>query len=123
MLGFVLEIIGRIILSILAVYTFSLIWWLPLVIAPIFWQIWDKALALALGRISRIFRPLLKRIADGITLIFGLAYIVFSTVSFGMNMGHWYWWVIGAIIGIVVEQFLGLLWPIRWHFEKIEGNL
>ena len=76
-----------------------------------------------MGRRSRIANPVAKLVADAITWILWLGYIGYSIVSFGLNLGHWYGWVIGVVVGLVVAQFLGFIWPHRWHLEKVEGNL
>ena len=113
------ELIGRIILINLAIFSFLGEWWLPLIVAPLFWQVWD----IATGRQSRILDAVPKLIADGFTWILWICYIIYSVVSFGLNIGHWYGWAIGIVIGLVVGQFLGLLWPHRWHLERMDGNL
>ncbi|HIJ73936.1 MAG TPA: hypothetical protein HPP83_07530 [Candidatus Hydrogenedentes bacterium] len=116
---FIQELIGRILLIVFAVLSVDKRWWLPIVVAPLFWQLWD----LTAGRRSRINHPIFKLIADGITWIVWLAYIAYSIFGFGLNIGHWYGWVLGVVIGLVVAQFLGLLWPYRWHLEGIESTL
>ncbi len=116
---FIEELSGRALLIVFTVLSASKQWWMPLVVAPVLWQFWD----LTAGRRSRIGQRLMKLIADGITWLVWLSYIIYSTVSFGLNLGHWYGWLIGIAIGLVVAQFLGLLWPHRWHLERVEGNL
>ena len=113
------ELTGRIILIVLAVGSSLARWWLPILVAPLFWQGWD----IATRRGSRILDPVPKLIADSLTWILWLGYMIYSIVSFGLNIGHWYGWGIGIVVGLVVAQFLGLLWPHRWHLEKVEDDL
>jgi len=47
----------------------------------------------------------------------------YAVVSMGRNIGHWYGWVLGFVVAIGIAQLLGLLWPHRWHLERIEGRL
>lgn len=117
--SFIKEIIGRFIVVALVVWSFFFMWWIPLIIAPLFWQIWDSLF----GRHSRIYNPVLKLIADAITYVIWLSYIAYSIIFFGRNVGHWYVWLIGVILGIFIAQILGLLWPNRWHSERVERNL
>jgi hypothetical protein len=117
--SFAKELIGRVILIALVLGSYLLKWWIPLIVGPLFWQIWNTVT----GRRSRIPHPVLKLIADAITWILWLSYIVYSIVSFGLNIGHWYGWLIGVVVGFVVAQILGLLWPKRWHLEQVDGNL
>ncbi len=116
---FIKEVVGRAILIAVSIITFSIKWWIPLILAPLFWQIWDTAF----GRRSRILSTVIKLTADAITWILWLSYIVYAIISFGLNVGHWYGWLIGLIIGLVVAQFLGLIWPHRWHLERVDDNL
>ena len=117
--SFAKELTGRVILIALVIGSLFLKWWVPLIVAPLCWQVWDTVV----GRRSRIVHPVLKLIADGITWALWLGYIVYSIVSFGRNVGHWYGWLIGVVVGFAVAQFLGFLWPHRWHLEAVEGNL
>ncbi|MBW8003815.1 MAG: hypothetical protein FVQ80_17760 [Planctomycetes bacterium] len=93
---FALELTGRFFLAIMVFFSaYYFNWWLPLIVAPIFWQIWD----IVFGQRSRIWHPIKKLIADGITYIFELCYIIYSIISFGIQIGSWYGWVIGAVAG------------------------
>lgn len=113
------ELVGRILLIVLTVLSISKRWWLPVVVAPVLWQFWD----MTAGRGSRITHPISKLIGDGITWIVWLAYIAYTIVVFGTNIGHWYGWLGGVLVALVVAQVLGLLWPQRWHRERVEGDL
>jgi hypothetical protein len=115
--SFAKELIGRVILIAFVVGSLLHKWWIPLIVGPLFWQVWDTAT----GHGSRILHPVLKLIADAITLILWLSYIMYSIVSFGLNLGHWYGWLFGVVVGFVVTMFLGLLWPHRWYLEKADG--
>lgn len=117
--NFSLEVLGRILLVICAVTSARLMWWAPLVVAPLFWQVWDSALR----RHSRIHMPTLKLIADGITYALYVSYVVYAIATAGKNIGHWYGWTLGAVTGIAVAHVFGLLFPFRWHIERIEGDL
>ena len=62
-LGFALEIVGRVALIVVASVSAMFAWWLPLLLAPVFWQFWDGIVC----RGSRIEAPFPKLIADVIT--------------------------------------------------------
>jgi len=113
------EMVGRVLLVLFCVISAGQRWWLPIVIAPVFWQFWD----ITAGRRSRIYQPALKLIADGITWLVWLGYIGYSTVSFGLSVGHWYGWLLGVLVALIVAQLVGLLWPRRWHLEAMDGRL
>ena len=114
---FTMEIFGRLALILLCVVSFQISWWLPVVIAPIFHQVYDTKFC----RRARIFNPILKLLADFLTYIVWIGYVVVTVYVFGQNIGHWYGWCIGIITGLVVAQILGLLFPRRWHLERIDG--
>lgn len=109
-----MEIFGRLALILLCVVSFRFSWWLPVVIAPMFHQVYDTLFC----RRARIFNPILKLLADIFTYFVWFGYIVFAVYVFGQNIGHWYGWCIGIITGFVVAQILGLLFPMRWHLER-----
>jgi hypothetical protein len=117
-LSFWKELAGRIILIVLAAYSYFITWWLPIIVAPFFWQLWD----ILTGRHSRITEPISKLLADLITHLLWAGYIIYSIVSFGYNIDQWYGWLFGIIVGLVIAQLLGLLWPHRWHLETMQGN-
>lgn len=50
-------------------------------------------------------------------------YVIYSVVVFGRHIGSWYGWAIGLVVGLVVVQILGLLWPARWHDEALQGKM
>ena len=51
---FIEEIIGRILLIVLAIVSASTRWWLPIVMAPLVWQFWE----MTAGRRSRLTHPI-----------------------------------------------------------------
>ena len=119
---FLLELVGRFLLVLvifLAFFPFRLPWWYLLVAPPIIWQVWDFVMfsGAHAARRTRIRNRLLKIIADVLAWAFYTAYIAYSIVSIGLNIGHWYGWLIGIIVGFVVAHLFGLLWPQRWTWE------
>jgi len=112
-MSFCLEVLGRVVLLGSVIVAFQINWWLPLIVAPFIWQIWD----ILLGTRSRIGNEIPVIIADIFTYMLCLTYIVYSSVGFGINVGNWYGWVIGIIVGALVGHFMGLLFPHRWHLE------
>lgn len=116
---FTTECLGRVILIALAVLAATKVWWAPLVAAPVFWQVWDGVF----GRGSRINDPGLKLAADALTHLIWLSYIGYTIAAMGRNIGHWYGWGLGVAVAIGVAQVLGLLWPHRWHLERVEGRV
>jgi len=112
------ELIGRGLLIALSVGAFLVKWWIPLIIAPFFWQVWETVT----GQWSRAQNPVLKLIADAVTWVLWIGYIVYSIVSFELTIGHWYGLVLGVVVGLVVAQFFHLLWPHRWHLERLQRD-
>ena len=117
--SFTIECVGRVILIAVTTVAATTVWWAPIIAAPVSWQVWDGVL----GRRSRILSPGLKLVADGLTHLIWLSYIVYTITAMGMSIGHWYGWSLGVVVAIGVAQLLGLLWPRRWHLERIEGRL
>lgn len=116
---FTIEIFGRVVLILLCVFSIHISWWLPIVVAPIFHLVYDTKFC----RKARMFNPILQLLADILTYLVYLGYIVFTTYVFGQNIGHWYGWCIGIITGLVVAQVFGLLFPMRWHIERMDRGL
>jgi hypothetical protein len=122
-----LEILGRAVLAAVVAISFLVGWWCPLVAAPVCWQIWDTAFGRRrwdperLG-LNRTLADTIKFAADGISWLFWLAYLLYAILSFGRHIGNWYGWTLGVLLGLIVAQFLGLLWPYRWHTETMEGR-
>ncbi len=114
--NFAVELLGRFILILVGVLSAGFRSWAPLVLAPIFWQLWDTMF----GRRSRIPARVLQLVADVITYVVWLSYIGVAIVSLGKSIGHWYGWAIGAFVGILVAQVFGLLFPFRWHLEQAD---
>lgn len=117
--SFSTEFLGRVILIALTVLAATKVWWAPLIVAPVFWQVWDSIFC----RGSRIYASGLRLVADGLTHLVWLSYIGYTIAVMGSNIGHWYGWCLGIVVAIGVAQLLGLLWPHRWHLERIEGGL
>jgi len=112
------ELIERILLIIIFFYSLKISWWLPILVVPIFHQ--------TIGFVfckKRIFSPIIKLAADLFSFIIYIGYIAIVTYLFGKNIGTWHGWVLGLIVGLFIGQILGLLFPMRWHYEHIEGNL
>ena len=113
------ELFGRVILIALSYVAATSVWWSPLVVVPIFWQVWDRIF----GRAARIDSPGFKLIADGLTYLVWLSYMGYAIVSMGRNIGHWYGWTLGFVVGIGVAHLFGLLFPYRWHLEVMDRRM
>ena len=116
---FLAEILGRVVVAGTCIYGYSKEWWLPLIIAPLFWKIWDSWVCPKGIIIDKGY----KLFADFTTYIICLLYIAYSVWVFHININHWYGWIIGLMIGIVVGHFLGFLFPRRWHLEAVTERL
>lgn len=122
------ELIGRAILIGLSAATVRAGWWMPVVAAPLFWMIWDMIFSRrSQGRITSIYTLIstmaaCRHIANILSWFIAIAYFCYTTVSFGLWIGEWYAWVLGAVIAYVVVGYMGLLWPYRWHLESDEGR-
>lgn len=103
-------------LIVLAVLSVGFRWWGPLILAPLFWQLWDTVF----GRRGRIHTPILQLVGDLATYSVWVSYMAFAVFSIGRNVGHWYGWTIGAVVGVSVAQVFGLLFPFRWHLERAD---
>jgi hypothetical protein len=110
------EIIGRIIMLICTVLSFYISWWAPLVAAPLIWKIYNVSFCFT----DRIYDRKTHLILDIVTHATYWAYLVLAITQFTLNGGRWY---LGLVVWFVVAQLFGLLWPRRWHYEKIEGHL
>ncbi len=118
-------------------------WWAPLLAAPLIWQAFDIFCLLADSRRGlkeidkrlsgsktyQIARPPFPGLSDGqrllldaITWGFYLTYIILAVYLCGINIGHWYGWIIGVAVAISVAQLLALLFPHRWHKETLIGK-
>ena len=113
---FMTECLGRVILIAIAVFAAVNVWWAPIVVAPVFWRLWD----FFVGRRSRIHEVGLKLSADALTHVIWISYIWYTIAAMAE---HGHGWGFGLVIAIVVAQVFGLLWPHRWHLERIEGRL
>ena len=132
---FGIELIGRIILLAIFWFTLRFGWWVPLASTVIFWQIWNLISPRPGYYFDTTPTDLFKMLADFITFgVYG-GYVICSVIVFGRHVGNWYGWAIGLILGLVVVQILGLLWPHagttklfkakcdRWHaVEQIVGR-
>jgi len=116
-----LELGGRVVLVAVAAAACYFRWWIPLVVVPAVWLIWnavflthDRAYHLSITTpISTVLFQ--RRIANLITWLFSLGYLAYAIVSFGLNLGHWYGWTAGAIVGVTT---IPLLRPHRRHYER-----
>jgi hypothetical protein len=83
--SFINEIIGRLLLIILSAIIFFKIWWLPLIIAPLSWQFWELTYKMQ----RRIYSKKLKIIADIISHIIWVGYILYSTICSYSGLSSW----------------------------------
>jgi hypothetical protein len=115
--GGVVELVGRVICVVLAVYSYRFRWWAPLVVVPLFNQVYEwpfismKINWLILNRWVRL-------LANVITWILYFGYIGLSLLLFTTRIPHWYGWLIGLGVGIVVTRFLEFIFPVRWRYER-----
>ena len=127
------ELLGRLIMVAGCKEAYHWAWWGPLLAAPLIWQIFDiytifidsrkmrKKMEESLSgetswfpnmnEIGQIQRLILDFITHGIYL----TYIGLSIYLCGKNIGSWYGWLIGLVIGLFVAQLLGWLFPHRWQ--------
>jgi hypothetical protein len=120
----IVELAGRCIVLGMAVLAFLFRWWAPLLTVPIAWLIWnaaflkqEKPFRFSINTsVSRII--LQKRMANGTTWLFSIAYLAYSVLAFGLCIGHWTGWIAGIVVGLTVSQFLGLLRPYRIYQEE-----
>ena len=121
-----LELGGRVVLVAVAIAACYLRWWAPLVAVPLAWMAWnaiflrhERAYSLSIDTpISSVLFQ--RRIANFITWFFSLGYLAYAVVSFGLNVGHWYGWTAGAIIGVTT---IPLLRPHRRHYERYADDI
>lgn len=113
------ELIGRVLMIAGTVYAFWISWWAPIVAAPIIWKIYNVGFCFT----DRTKDQSQGLILDMVTHVIFFAYLILCVVQFGLNIDHWYGWVIGFVVWLIVAQILGLLWPRRWHYERMDGQL
>jgi hypothetical protein len=118
------ELFGRLILIVAIAVSFVIGWWCPLVVAPVLWQIWDRATRAATlswnpeaQGMNRTLADAMEMVADGITFLLWVAYVGYAIFSMGRHIGGWLGWVIGVLVGLGVAQLLGLFWPFRWALK------
>lgn len=117
--AFITEVLGRVLLYAQCTQNPDIAWWWPIVTIPISWQIWDGFL---FSGFQRIGSRGLRLIADALSYLVYLWYIVFTIRAMGSNIGQWYGWILGVVVAVVVAQFFGLLWPSRWHREHLDSR-
>jgi hypothetical protein len=117
------ELIGRGVSICMAIASAAIYWWLPLVIAPVVWQVWNLAFLISdqpdQPSIERhVGNALIQhRLANWSTWIISMAYLGYAVVGFGLYMDHWHGWVLGTFVGLLVAQVFKLLTPYRYANE------
>lgn len=99
-----MEIIGRLVMIIGAGASFIPAWWAPLIAAPLIWQIWRAVFLKSLP-------PKPPNEPDYLTTTCEYAYLGFAVLIMADKIGSWYGGLIGAFIGFMVFQVMGLLKP------------
>lgn len=59
-----------------------------------------------------------RRILDSMIMIVQFSYVVSQVIIFQINIGSWYGWLIGIIVGWLM---MGLMTPKRWQQEARTG--
>jgi len=119
-----LELVGRLVLAVVALGSSGVRWWCPLVTVPVVWMIWnavflDQERAFRLSIDTPVSKVILqRRLANLIGWLFDLGYLAYAALAFGLNMGHWYGWTGGTVIGLTVAQYAGLLRSQRQRYER-----
>lgn len=110
MIALILEIIIGFIISYFA-YTWH--WWIPTIIFPIIISIGNEQYS----------QPMVlsnyRRILDSIIMLTSTVYLISQIIIIHSNIGHWYGWVIGTVVGFIGMLFM---FPKRWAAEKKMGN-
>jgi len=124
-----LEIIARLLMILGTWFAFRLAWWAPLLAAPLIWQILKPlhSRTIVLERLtdeivsSRSFRAYMgvKLFLDYWTHVVYVVYWGLAVVLCWIHFGHWWGLAIGGVVGLLVVQIFGLLWPNRWRLEAI----
>lgn len=110
------ELIGRVLMVIGTIASFQIGWWAPLVAAPLIFKVYILMFCFK----DRIDDRGQQLVMDLIAHASYAGYLIMCIVIFSQNTGKWY---LGMIPWFVVAQLLGLLWPRRWYYEKMEGRL
>ncbi len=113
------EIIGRFLTLILTILSYSVDWKLALITPPLVFKFYNLTFCAR----DRIAKRKSKLILDIITHAFHYGYLIYSIVICNLNIDKWYSWLIGIAGWLVLGQLFGFLWPRRWHYEKVEGDL
>ena len=117
-----IEIFGRLACLVLTILSYQLRWWAPLVVAPLFHQIYEwPFISMKVDWV--IYNRGVKLIANILTWGFYFGYIGLAIFLFSVHFGHWYGWLVGVGAGIVVTRFLGFLFPVRWRHERAHDVL
>lgn len=105
MIALFLELILAILVSWFA-YTWK--WWLVAITFPFIMSksnlMFDKPMSKTNNR----------RVIDTIIIIIQIAYIISQVIIFHINIGDWYGWLVGLLVGYFL---MGWMAPKRWAYE------
>jgi len=113
------EIIGRILMVVGTIVSFKISLWAPIIAAPLIFRPYNSIFCFR----DRIYNNSHRLILDMITHCCYIGYLFLCIVIFYQKIGRWYGGLIGFFVFLILAQILGLLWPRRWHYERIEGNI
>ena len=129
----VLEFIARLLMILGTWFAFRYTWWAPLVAAPLIWQIlWlfhgqvivpERLTDEIVSSLYFKFYMSVRLFLDFLTHAIYITYWGLAIVLCWRHFGHWWGLVIGCVVGLLVVQIFGLLWPHRWHKEALIGML
>ena len=99
-------------------------WWCPLILVPVFWQIWNyiylnqpKPFHLSI-RTSLQMVMVQRRLADFLTWLTCLGYLGYSVTTFVLRFPGLPGWCAGIAVGMTIPYLTKLLHPHRWHREQ-----
>lgn len=90
-------------------YVYAWKWWVASILFPIIISVSSQVLNNKPMSASNT-----RTIYDGIIMLIHLGYVISQIVIFHINIGHWYGWIIGAVVGWFLMGFMA---PRRWQYE------
>ncbi|CAD6493777.1 MAG: hypothetical protein AEth_01127 [Candidatus Argoarchaeum ethanivorans] len=106
MIALFLEIL---IATVVSIMIYSWYWWAPAISFPLIMSIGNQMYE------PPILLSNYRRIVDGLLTLSQIGYVISQIIIFHINIGSWYGWLIGGIVGLIL---MGFMIPRRWWYES-----
>jgi hypothetical protein len=106
MIAFILE---AVIAGTISYFLYDWHWWAATIAFPVLMMLGNQA-----NKRQPQAKTKERIILDTIIGVVQFGYVASQAVFFHINIGHWYGWIIGLIVGWLL---MGLMTPLRWRDE------